>query len=113
MNIIHKRETKHHKNSDACTAIEYPMNDKDINGAVIQLKGRYPAKGKVSNTVCKEMAYVIKGKGKLTIENDVYEVAEGDLVLIHPNEEYAWEGELEMFVPCTPAWYAVQHKSVE
>ena len=44
MRIIHKEETKEFKNSEVCTAIEYPMGDKDINGAVVEIVGRYPIK---------------------------------------------------------------------
>jgi hypothetical protein len=42
MKLITKEQTKEYKNSHACTAIEYPLDDKDINGAVINLSGRYP-----------------------------------------------------------------------
>ncbi|GAI15003.1 unnamed protein product, partial [marine sediment metagenome] len=43
MKIINKNQTKTFKNSDVCTAIEYPLEENHINGAVIELKGRYPA----------------------------------------------------------------------
>ncbi len=39
MKFISKNQTKTFKNSDTCTAIEYPLGDKDINGAVIELNG--------------------------------------------------------------------------
>lgn len=113
MKIIHKNQTKIFKNSEACTAIEYPMEDKDINGAVIELNGRYPDKGRTVNLECKEMAYVIKGSGKLVVEGDEVKLNEGDLVLIEAGEKFFWEGNLTMFMPCTPAWYPEQHKEVE
>lgn len=47
MKVIHKNQTKEFKNSEFCTAIEYPLGDKDINCAVIELNGRYPDKGRV------------------------------------------------------------------
>jgi len=28
-------------------------------------------------------------------------------------EKYFWEGEMEMFMPCTPAWYPEQHKEIK
>jgi len=89
------------------------MEDSDINGAVIELSGRYPSKGQVVNTECKEMAYIIKGSGKLVIEETEYTLKEGDLVLIEPGEKYFWNGNMTMFVPCTPAWYPQQHKEIE
>lgn len=60
MKIVYQKETKKFKNSKVCTAIEYPMGDKDINGAVIKLTGRYPDKGRVVNLKCKELSYIIK-----------------------------------------------------
>src|SRR3989304_8555052 len=105
MKIVRKNETKEFKNSDQCVAIEYPLGDKDINGAVIKLNGRYPEKGRIVNTKVKEMAYVIGGLGKIVIEGKEYPLSTGDLLLIDANEKYFWESNLEMFVPCVPAWY--------
>lgn len=52
MKVIHKNQTEIFKNSQVCTAIEYPLGDKDINGAVIELNGRYPNTGRVVNLKC-------------------------------------------------------------
>ncbi len=112
MKIIRKNQTKVFKNSDVCTAIEYPLGDKDINGAIIELNGRYPDSGRVVNLKCKEIAYIIKGSGKITIEDKEIEFKKGDLILIEPEEKYFWEGNTQMFMPCTPAWYSEQHKEV-
>ena len=113
MKKISKKETEEHKNSDVCLAIEYPLGDKDINGAVIQLNGRYPDKGRVVNEKCKELAYIISGSGRLVVEDKEVELGEGDLVLIEPGEKYFWKGKMTMFVPCAPAWYPGQHKEIE
>lgn len=113
MKVIHKTQTKEFKNSDVCTTIEYPLGDKYINGAVVELKGRYPDKGRVVNLKCKELAYVIKGSGRIVVEDKVIKLQEGDLVLIEPREKYFWEGNLVMFVPCIPAWYPEQHEEVK
>ena len=113
MKVVRKDQTKEFKNSDVCTATEYPLGDKDINGAVIELTGRYPDKGRVVNLKCKELAYVIKGSGKVVVEGKEVEFQEGDLILIEPGEKYFWEGNTTMFMPCTPAWYPEQHKEVE
>ena len=113
MRVARKNQTEEFKNSDSCTAVEYPLGDKDINGAVIKLEGRYPDRGRVVNLKCKELAYVIKGSGRVVVEDKDVELNEGDLVLIEPEERYFWEGNLTMFVPCTPAWYPEQHREVE
>lgn len=112
MKIVKKSQTNTFQNSEFCTAVEYPMGDPDINGAVIVLTGRYPETGKVVNTKCKELAYIIKGSGKLILDEQEVDVSEGDLVLVEANENYCWEGNMTMFVPCTPAWYPQQHKEV-
>lgn len=113
MQIIYKNQTNTHKNSDKCVAIEYPLNDKDISGAIIELKGRYPNKGRVVNEKCKELAYIIKGSGLINIENKEFEIQQGDLILINPNEKYYWDGNLTMFMPSAPAWYPEQHKEIK
>ena len=47
------------------------------------------------------------------VEGKEVELQEGDMILIEPGERYFWDGNLTMFVPCTPAWYPGQHKKVE
>lgn len=113
MKIIHKNETKIFKNSDACTAIDYWTGDKDINGAVIELIGRYPDKDRVMNLECKEMGYVIRGSGKVVVDDEEIKLNEGDLILINPGEKFFWEGSMTIFMPCTPAWNHEQYKEVE
>jgi mannose-6-phosphate isomerase-like protein (cupin superfamily) len=113
MKIVKKDHTKIFHNSAVCSAIEYPIGDKDINGAVIELNGRYPDKGRVVNEKCKELVYVIGGSGALTVEGQDIQLAEGDMVLIEPAEKYFFEGNLKLFTPCVPAWYTEQHKNVE
>lgn len=113
MKKVSKNQTNKHKNSEACLAVEYPLGDKDINVAVIKLNGRYPDEGRVVNLRCKETAFIIKGSGKLFVEDKETEVSKGDVVLIEPGERYCWEGKMEMLVPCAPAWYPEQHKQVK
>lgn len=113
MKVVYKKQTKKFKNSNVCTAIEYPLGDEDINGAVIELNGRYPDKCRVVNLKCKELAYVIKGSGRIIVEDKEIKLKQGDMVLIEPGERYYWDGTMTMFMPCTPAWYPGQHKEVK
>jgi mannose-6-phosphate isomerase-like protein (cupin superfamily) len=112
MKVLRKDQVERHKNSEVCVATEYPLGDEDINGAVIELTGRYPDKGRVVNEKCKELVYVIEGSGKLVVEGKEIELNKGDMVLIEPKERYYFDGNLTMFVPCTPAWYPEQHKEI-
>ena len=113
MKFVRKEEAKKRKNSDVCTAIEYPLKDKDINGAVIELSGRYPDKGRAVNLKCKELAYIIEGSGFAEVENKEIRLKKGDLVLIEPGEKFFWKGNLKIFMPCAPAWYPSQHKTAK
>ena len=113
MKFVQKSQRQAFKNSDACTAYEYPFEDRDINGAVIELDGRYPDSGRVVNNVCKELVYIIQGSGKVFVEGDEKLLSVGDMLMILPGEKYYFEGKLEMLMPCTPAWYLEQHEEVE
>lgn len=88
------------------------MTDNDLNGAMIELSGRYPDNGRVVNHRCKELCYVLEGSGRVVIDELVLELKVGDLVLIEPEEKYFWEGHLKFFAACTPAWYPGQHEQV-
>jgi mannose-6-phosphate isomerase-like protein (cupin superfamily) len=113
MKVAKASQAQEFKNSPACTAIEYPLGDNDINGAVIKLNGRYPENGYVTNEVCKEMAYVIEGNGVLVTDTDSQQLHQGDVLLLLPGETYYFEGQLTMFMPCTPAWYPAQHQHID
>lgn len=112
MHILTKEESTKHQNSPDCIAYEYPIDNKDINGAIIELTGRYPEKNSGVNTVCQELVYVIEGAGSLKIEGQTTELKTGDMVLINPHEKYVWHGNMKLFIACTPAWYPEQHKEV-
>lgn len=58
MKVIFKNQAKKCNNSEHCLAIEYPINDKDISGTIIELKGRFPNKGMIVNLKCKELIYI-------------------------------------------------------
>ena len=113
MKIIRRQESKKVQNSKHCWVYEYPLGDKDINGAFVEMTGREPDEGRVVNLVCKELAYVIHGSGKLEIEGKKISLETGDVVLIEPGEKFFWEGNMTLFLPCTPAWYPDQYKKVE
>ena len=112
MFIVRKTGTREYKNSDVCTATEYPLADKDINGAVIVLNGRYPDEGYVVNEICKEIAYVVEGSGRLVMPDKEETLQAGDLVLLLPGERYCFSGEMKLFTACQPAWHPEQHKYV-
>jgi len=113
MKIVHKNQTQEFKNSDNCIATEYPMGDKDISGAVVVVKNRYPETGRVVNEKCRELAYIIEGSGKIFVEGKEVELKKDDMILVEAGERIYWQGDMKMFVSCNPAWYSEQHKEIE
>lgn len=95
------------------TAHEYPVIDNAIHGAIIELNGRYPEKGRIVNEKVYELGYVIRGSGKLVIEDEEINFEEGDQILVKPKQKYYWDAKAVLFMPATPAWYPKQHKIVE
>ncbi len=112
MKIVKKEDSVKIKIDKFTTAYEYDMHDKDINGAVVHITGRTPEKGFIMNEVSKEMAYVIKGSGKIIVEDKEFVLNKGDVVLINTGEKYYWDANMTVFVPCTPSWYPEQSKAV-
>lgn len=112
MQVVYKAETQKFQNSATCCALDYPMEENEINGAVIELSGRYPDTGSVTNLQCKELAYVIRGVCKLVVEGNEVLLSEGDMALILPNEKYFWEGTVTLFITTTPAWTLQQHRQI-
>jgi mannose-6-phosphate isomerase-like protein (cupin superfamily) len=113
MRIARKQSVKEIKIGKTMTAYEYPTIDEALNGAVVELTGRYPEQGRAVNEKCTEVGYVIEGSGKIVIEGEEISFNEGDQILIKPYEKYYWEANATMFIPCAPAWYAEQHKKVD
>lgn len=113
MKFVRKNQARSFKNGDKCIAYEYFIGDKDINGAVMEIDGRHPDKGCVVNRVCKEIGYIISGKGYIVVGDKRVDFVEGDLIFIEPCEKYYWFGDkLKMFMPCSPAFYQEQHSEV-
>lgn len=113
MHLVRREEAQKFQNGDSCLAYEYPMDEKDINGAIVKLTGRYPDSGRVTNLKCKELSYVVSGSGKVVIDDKVIFLSEGDLVLIDINEKYFWEGNMTLFVSSAPSWSIEQHQIVQ
>ena len=107
--LIKKSERKKFANSPKCIVYEYGHEDNDINFALIELSGRYPDKGRVVNKICKEVAFVVEGKGKVGIDGKEFTLNEDDSVLIEPNQKFFWEGKMKLAMVCHPAFKPEQH----
>jgi len=95
-----------------CVVYEYPTKDSEINIGVAEISHRYPQQGYALNHKCTEMAYVVKGTGKLVTDSGSVVLSAGDVVLIPRGEKYYWEGKMTLILPTTPAWYVEQHATL-
>ncbi|MDE6284337.1 MAG: hypothetical protein K2M17_01150 [Bacilli bacterium] len=110
-----KKEKAEFYSGDGYEGMDYPSTNKDINFAVIKINCRSPKLGYQKNTDCQELLYIIDGYGILYLKdkNDKIMFEQGDVILLDKNECYAFDGEFEAAVSCTPAWISEQHKYVD
>lgn len=113
MEYIPKTDSKRYENSSSCTALEYDFeNESDINSAVIELEGRYPDNGFAINDVCKEIIYIIEGRGYVMNGTRRIDVEQGGMVRIIPGNKYFFDGSMRLLIASSPAWYPAQYHTV-
>ena len=100
-------------NSAVCNVNEYAFKDQTMDIGIATITGRYPDIGYCLNAVSKELVYVLKGTGKLYLENDSFEYKLGDSFLIDSNEKYYWESEYsEVALISNSAWSYEQYQNI-
>ena len=112
MKFVSKSEAKIHKNSEACVASEYPVGDTDLDFATVEITGRYPDSGRVTNLKSKEACLILQGGGKIVIEDKEVSLEKGDLIVVEAGEKYFWDGTMTIAVTCRPPWTKEQHTQV-
>ncbi len=67
MKIVKFSDAQTVKNSHTSKLLEYSidLNDKDIDFCINTISGQYPEKGYCTNERCKEICYILEGKGTL------------------------------------------------
>jgi len=111
MKIIKYQDAEKGQNSEKCKTLEYSFGDKDIDLGIATITGRYPDEGYCMNCNCKELIYVLDGKGSLNFENKNIEFSKGDAILINPQEKYYWNSDYcVVSMTCNPSWTEEQHK---
>ncbi len=115
MKIVKKNNAKYMRNSDTSKFLEYSieLNDKDIDFCIIEINGRYPEQGYCTNEKCKELCYILEGKGTLNKKDEMLNFEPGDVILIDKEEVYYWAGNCKMIAVCTPAWSKEQCKLID
>ena len=111
---IKQSESTKINNSDACTIWEYAYPSDASSVAVAHIDGRYPAAGRVVNTECEEVYYVLSGSGVVHMDQEELSIAEGDLCYFSANESWCVEGDsLKLLVVNAPKWRPEQHEIIE
>ena len=113
MEVATLDEAIYFENSDQCTGHSYQFKNKEMDLAHIKVTGRYPSKGFAFNKECKEMVYVLSGRGKVFSGGKEAEIKATDLIYIPENEKYYWEGELDILITCNPPFHPDQHECEE
>lgn len=88
---------------------EYRMPNQTLSGATAIVYGRYPEKGYATNTKSHELALVISGNGFIGTKRKRMAIELGDCILIRPNEQFYWSGNMAIFMVCAPSWKPSQH----
>lgn len=101
------------QNGPSCEVFQYLHHDPEMDGARIRIHGRYPEDGWVRSTRSKELVYILEGSGKILLESEERALQKGDMVILSPNEWFAWEGDFEMLVVCAPAFRPEQYEMKE
>ncbi len=88
MKIVKSSDAQIIKNSDTSKLLEYSigLKDKDIDFCINTISGRYPEKGYCTNEKCKEICYILEGKGTLTKKEESINFEKGDVILIEKEE---------------------------
>lgn len=90
MKIVKSSDAQIIKNSDTSKLLEYSigLEDKDIDFCINTISGRYPEKGYCTNEKCKEICYLLEGKGTCNKKEKSINFEQGDVILIDKKEIY-------------------------
>ena len=115
MKIVKKEEAQKVINSTTSQLLEYSgkLQDKELDFCINTIQGRYPQKGYATNLACKEICYILEGKGKIHKKGEEIEFCKGDVILIDKEEIYFWEGDCQIIMICNPAWYKEQCRIID
>lgn len=78
---------------DGYTYIDY-AEGLGFNVVLVNVHGKHPRKRMIGTT---RTYFVIEGSGTFTLGKDDYPAGEGDLFIIPPGSEYAYEGEMKLY----------------
>lgn len=110
MKLWHDEDGEEFKNSDVCFGREYDPGCGKIDVAKILIRGRFPEKGWGYNDEAHEMAIVVRRSGTIEVKNDgKTQLRSGDVVYFAPKERVRWDGDMDVIIPCGPAFEPGKH----
>lgn len=112
LNIVKYGEARPNRTAPTCLAYEYETSVGAINGAVIELSGRYPESGWALNMECTSLVHIVDGTGRIMSEDGETALVAGDQILIAPEEKYIFDGNMKLLYIATPSWTASQARNV-
>lgn len=109
--LIKKKQSKKVSNSDECKVYEYSCPSEEFSFSIAEIDGRYPKKGKVSNTLCEEIYYITSGEVEIFSEKGRFKLEEGDFYHFEKGEKYYVVGKkVKIVLVNVPKWNENQHK---
>ncbi len=112
--LIKKKQRKEKQIAKNSFVWEYLLHNKNLGIALAKINGRFPDSGRTVNKVCQEIYYVISGSGKIFIEDEEFELNEGDVFLIDSGKKYYVAGKnLVLLCPTSPEWYSEQQEIIK
>ncbi|HBS48497.1 TPA: hypothetical protein DEO28_01185 [Candidatus Dependentiae bacterium] len=102
------------ENSSNCIVHEYVMPSNNLSFCRAEIDGRYPESGKVLNSGCDQIYYVLSGEAKIFYKNQFFNIKSGDLFFFEKNQEYFVEAQkLVAAVINSPKWTAEQYRKLD
>jgi mannose-6-phosphate isomerase-like protein (cupin superfamily) len=112
--MLLKPSQSRRKGDKICTVFEYDFPSKTLGFATAKINGRHPEKGRIINTKCDIIYYVVSGKGLVNVNNKKYPLTKGDTIFIKKGSPYFVIGQnLNIILPTSPAWTLKQLKEVK
>lgn len=108
-------EGKPFTNGPTCEGVAYSFGDEaQMDFAEIVITGRYPEYGWAMNEEAHEMVKVTEGKGKLLIKDEeAVELTKGKRGYIPAGVWFAWDGDMQMDMVCSPPFDPSKYKTRE
>lgn len=102
MEYVKKRPSEPTFSQKGMDGFSYELNNKNVS---IDLEKSYIGHEKYcTNTKSTHIFYVVSGSGKFKINNDIFNVEEGDIIEIPPKTEFVYSGKMDLLLVMNPSY---------